>query len=126
MEAIIASAVLPAALDMIKGIGGAVSRRFFGLSIDDQIKLSNVDIERLKAVAQLDSPAGTPSQWVVDLRASFRYIAAGVVILIGSFLAYLGFQGKDHELMAAGLELAGMPFGFIFGERMWQGLKAKK
>lgn len=126
MEAIIASAVLPAALDMLKGIGGAVSRKFFGLSVDDQVKLENAAVERLRAIAALDQPGGVPSQWVIDLRASFRYVAAGVVILIGAGLAYIGFAGKDETLMAAGLELAGMPFGFIFGERMWQGFKAKK
>ena len=123
MEAILLSTLLPAAVDIVKNFFGAASRRFVGLSVDDQVKLQTADVAKLEALSKLDSPHGTPSQWVVDLRSSFRYIAAGVVILIGAGMAYLGFTAKDQALIVAGLDLAGMPFGFIFGERLWQGLK---
>ena len=123
METILLSTLLPAAVDIVKNFFGAASRRFVGISVDDQVKLQTAEVAKLEAISKLDSPHGVPSQWVVDLRASFRYIAAGVVILIGAGMAYLGFSGKDQTLIVSGLDLAGMPFGFIFGERLWQGLK---
>jgi hypothetical protein len=123
MEAILASVVLPAAVDLFKNLFSGLGRKFVGLSVDDQIKLQSAEISKLQAIAQLDNPHGTPSQWVIDLRASFRYIAAGVVILVGAGIAVLGWHSKDAATMASGLEIAGMPFGFIFGERMYLGFK---
>lgn len=122
-ETMIAGALLPAAIDLIKGAGGALSRRFLGLSVDDQIKLQNADIERLKALADLDNPFGTPTQWVVDLRGSFRYVAAIVVILVGAGVLYAGVQYQTESVIDMGFSLVGLPFAFIFGERLVLGLK---
>lgn len=119
MELTLLSALIPAGLDLIKQAGGAVSRKFFGLSVDDQIKLQESDINRIKAMAELDNPHGTPKQWVVDLRASFRYIAACVSIVAGIYMMISG----NPAMMAMGYDLVGIPFGFIFGERLWAGLK---
>lgn len=123
LESILASVVAPAAIDLVKTTVGALSRKWIGLSVDDQIKLQNADIAKLDAIAKLDTPIGTPSQWVVDLRASFRYIAANVVILAGIFMV----GGTSSEaIQDAGLQLIAMPFGFIFGERLLLGLKGNK
>lgn len=119
MEAILASVVLPAVIDLFKGAGGAISRKWLGLSVDDQIKLQNADVEKLKALSSLDNPYGTPSQWVVDFRGSFRYIAAVVTIFAGLYLLTTGN-------VDVGTELIGMPFGFVFGERLYLGLKGPK
>ena len=118
MLSILASVGVPIFLDLAKSLGGALSRRYAGLSVDDQIKLETAQVQKLEALAKLDSPNGTPSQWVVDLRASFRYISAAAVILVGGVIAMLGISNSDPATIAAGLELAGMPFGFIFGERL--------
>lgn len=125
---------LPAVLDIVKSAGGALSRKFLGLSVDDQIKLEEAGVRKLEALAKLENPYGTPSGWVVDLRASFRYIAAGV--LIGGGLALAGYGGYEYAqavddagreladgIVALGMETAGAPFFFIFGEKMWQGIK---
>lgn len=125
MEALLASVVIPAVLDMFKSGVGALSRRFLGLSIDDQIKLENAAVGKIEALAKLDNPYGTPSQWVVDLRASFRYVAAVVLILGGLSLAGYAAYASEREWIGLGLELAGVPFGFIFGERMWAGMSGK-
>jgi hypothetical protein len=121
MEAILASVVLPAVIDFFKGAGGAIGRKWFGVSVDDEVKLMAAQVEQLKALAELDNPHGTPSQWVVDMRGAFRYICAVLVILIGLVVLF----GAPDELKAMGVELIGMPFGFIFGERMYLGLKGK-
>lgn len=119
------SALAPAAVDMVKGAGGAIARKWFGLSVDDQIKIDNAQVGKLEALAKLDSPVGTPSQWVVDLRASFRYIAASILILAGCAILYTGYRPEvdDDSLIQLGGNLMSMPFSFIFGERMWLGLK---
>lgn len=123
LESILASVVAPAAIDLVKNTLGAVSRKWAGLSVDDQIKLQNADISKLEALAKLDNPVGNPSQWVVDLRASFRYIGAGLVILIGTFVVV---ESQSAPLIDAGLQLISMPFGFIFGERLYLGLKGNQ
>ena len=86
------------------------------LTVDEQIKLDNNEIEKLKAVAALDNPGGTPSQWVVDLRASARYITAGVVILGG--IATVFTPGIEAEVKIMALEATNIVFGFLFGSRV--------
>lgn len=120
METLIASVVLPAVIDLFKTGISAASRKWIGLSIDDQIKLQQADVDKLNALAKLDNPAGTPSQWVVDLRASFRYVCAILVISVGGWMLTLG-----PELTELAFQLIAMPFGFIFGERMYMSMKGK-
>lgn len=123
LETMLASALLPAGLDIVKSIGQAVGRKFFGMSVDDEIKLKNADVGRMQALASLDNPYGTPSQWVIDLRASFRYIAAGISIIIGASIIGIGMYNKDKEFALLGLDLISIPYSFVFGERLWMGLK---
>lgn len=126
LETLLGSVVVPAVIDFFKGAGSAVSRKWFGESVDDQIKIQNSDIEKLKALAQLDNPYGTPSQWVINLRASFRYIGAMVVIVVGAVAVWAGIQENLPDVIETGFTLVGAPFGFIFGERLYLGLKGKK
>lgn len=121
IETALISALVPAALDIIKSVGGAVSRKFVGLSVDDQIKLDTANVERIKALATLDDPHGTPSQWVVDLRASFRYIACGIFVIGGLASVYLA-----PEFAELGVEAAVSASSFIFGERMLLNFKKTK
>jgi len=128
LETFLASAIFPAVLDFIKGSAGAVSRKWFGISVDDQIKLASSDVTKLEALAKLDNPYGTPSQWVVDLRASFRYIGAFVVMAIGAAILYLGgaAESADADLVDLGSQLVSIPFGFIFGERLMMAVKGER
>lgn len=85
-------------------------------TIEEQIKLDNLEIERMKALAVLDNPGGTPSQWVIDLRASSRYIGALVTIAVG--LSTLFMPTVTVEIQRIGLEAANIAFGFLFGSRI--------
>lgn len=123
IETAIISALAPAAVEAIKTLFGAISRKVGGLSVDDEIKLSNANVERLKALAVLDDPHGTPSQWVVDLRGSFRYIAVSAFVLGGLALA---FVAKTPEVATLGLEVAVSSSSFIIGERMLLSLQKGK
>lgn len=118
LESLLISTGLPILLDLVKGAGGAISRKVLGLSVDDQVKLDNAQIERVKALAELDNPHGTPSQWVIDTRGAFRYIAAAGLVLSGIAVALYGASQANQETLTLGIELAASPFGFIFGERL--------
>lgn len=111
IETIVASLIPIAAEGVKQGIG-----KLFGgvkpATIDDQIKLDNNEIAKIKALGELDTPVGTPSQWVIDLRASSRYIAAWGCIGIGSWLL------TKPDLQLQGAELIGVAFGFLFGTRI--------
>lgn len=117
-------ALLPSVIDAAKSLFGGLGRKIGGLSVDDEVKLETAGVEKLKALSALDTPTGTPSQWVVDLRASFRYIAAGVSILVGAYLGYK-FAAVPDALELAG-QLISAPFAFVFGERLYFGMKGIK
>jgi hypothetical protein len=107
----------------VEGIKQAMTRFFGGVkatSIDDQIKLDNNEVEKLKALAELDKPIGQPSQWVVDLRASARYIGALAVIGVGISTLYVPVE---PEIKVIALEAANIAFGFLFGSRILAGFR---
>ena len=114
-------ALLPAVIDGVKNLAQGVSRKVGGLSVDDQLKLQTADIDRLKALAALDEVKGSPSQWVVDLRSSFRYIAAGLSIIGGIYVII-----NIPTAVEIGTQLISAPFSFIFGERLYFGLTGRK
>lgn len=114
IETIIASLIPVAA----EGIKSAINKWTGGvkpLNIDEQIKLDQSDISKLEAVAKLDNPGGTPSQWVIDLRASARYVAAYIVIL-GAVA--IQFTAVEVAVKLQALEAANIVFGFLFGSRI--------
>ena len=107
----------------VEGIKQAMTRFFGGVkatSIDDQIKLDNNEVEKIKALAELDKPIGQPSQWVVDLRASARYIGALAVISVGISTLYVPVE---PEIKVIALEAANIAFGFLFGSRILAGFR---
>ena len=89
-------------------------------TIDDQIKLDQSEIARIEALAKLDNPGGTPSQWVIDLRASSRYLGALVVICVGLSTLYFS---TTESIQRTGIEAANIAFGFLFGARIMANLK---
>lgn len=109
-------ALVPVGVEGVKQLIARFSGGVKALTIDEQIKLDQNEIERLKALAALDTPAGTPSQWVIDLRASSRYIGALVTIAIG--LLTLFIPNTPAEIQKIGLEAANIAFGFLFGTRI--------
>lgn len=118
MSAFLTAVLIPILTDFFKSSAPAVSRKLFGESVDDTVKLGQLDINRLTALAALDNPYGTPSQWVINLRGSFRYIASAALVLGGLGLAAFGAYTANPLFVASGIDLALSPSGFILGERM--------
>jgi hypothetical protein len=112
----ILGALVPIGAEAIKQ---GVSKLFGGVkpaTIDEQIKLDQSEIARLEALVKLDTPVGQPSQWVIDLRASARYIGALAVIATGIGTLYV--TGLDPAVKMVALEAANIAFGFLFGSRI--------
>lgn len=119
LEAIL-SALVPVGIEGVK----QVIARFVGgvrpTTVDEQIKLDENEVNKLNALAALDNPYGSPSQWVIDLRASSRYIGALTVIAVGITSIYLPI---DDYTKGVALEAANIAFGFLFGSRIMANLQ---
>ena len=118
-------ALVPVASDAIRGIiakftGGAGAAP---QNVNEEILLMNAKTENLIALAELDKPAGEISRWVADLRASFRYVAAGLVIIAAISTLYIPV---DVELADIVWQAAQSVWSFIFGDRMYSYLKRGK
>ena len=115
---LVVPALIPAVADGLRGIfsrltGGAGAKP---QNVEEQIKLTTAENERLKALAELDKPSENISPWVADLRASFRYVAGGLIILGAVSTLYLP---ADLLVQDAIWNLAGSVFAFLCGDRMY-------
>jgi len=116
----IVGALIPVGIDGIKQMFTRFAGGVKPTTIAEQLQLDQSDINRIEALAKLDNPYGQPSQWVVDLRASSRYLGALAVIAIGLSTLYLTI---DPFVQRIGLEAANIAFGFLFGSRIMANLK---
>jgi hypothetical protein len=116
----ILGALVPVGIDGIKSLIGMFTGGVKPLNVDDQIKLDQNEINKLEAIAKLDNPYGVPSQWVIDLRASSRYLGALFVIVVGIGTLFLPVE---PEIQRIGIEAANIAFGFLFGTRIMANLK---
>jgi hypothetical protein len=119
IESII-GALVPVGVEGIKQLINRFTGGVKPTTVAEQIELEKMDISRIEAIAKLDAPAGTPSQWVIDLRASARYI--GALFVIGVGIGTLFFN-VPAEIQRIGIEAANIAFGFLFGSRIMANLK---
>jgi hypothetical protein len=115
-------ALVPVGIEGIKQIVARFSGGVRATTVDEQIKLDTNEIDKIKAMAELDKPFGQPSQWVVDLRASARYLGALAVITVGISTLY---APVPTSIQAIALEAANIAFGFLFGSRIVANLNTK-
>ncbi len=119
---LLAPALVPVASDAIKGL----ISKFTGINpqtAEEAVKLIHAETEKLKALAELDRPTGEISKWVADLRASFRYVMAGVVIVVACVTLFTPNMNPDFVEMA--WQGAGSVYAFIFGDRMYSYIRKK-
>jgi hypothetical protein len=112
----ILSALIPVGIEGIK----QVTTKWFGgvraTSVDEQIKLDSSEVEKIKALAELDKPSGRASQWVIDLRESARYLGALVTIAVG--VGSLFMPDVTENIRELAMSAASIAFGFLFGSRV--------
>lgn len=109
------SSLVPVGIEGIKQLIVSKTGGVKPTTVAEQLQLDEQDIKRMQAVAALDNPGGTPSQWVVDLRGSARYLAAFTVIIGGVAVA---FCNVDDMIKLVSIEAANIAFGFLFGQRV--------
>lgn len=115
-------ALVPALADSVRGLvgrltGGAGAQP---QNVDEQIKLWTAQTDRLRALAELDKPAGDVSAWVSNLRASFRYLA---ISAIWATTTAAIFTHQDAAVIAVLLDMTGATMSFVIGERMYLSIK---
>ena len=119
LETILA-ALVPVGVEGIKQVISKFTGGVRPASVEEQIRLNDSEVGKLNAIAAMDNPFGTPSQWVVDLRAASRYIGALLVIAVGVTSIYLPV---DDYTKGIALEAANIAFGFLFGSRIMANLQ---
>lgn len=119
IEAIL-SALVPVGIEGVKQVISKFTGGVRPTTVAEQIQLDQNELQKLNALAALDNPGGSPSQWVVDLRASSRYLGALTVIVVGITSIYLPI---DDYTKSVALEAANIAFGFLFGTRIMLNLK---
>jgi len=127
LASVLLPALLPAVLDAVRGAGRVIAGKLGGAqpaSVGEVIQLADADTRRLQALAALDQPGGTPSQWVIDLRASARYVAC--FGLIGYAFAAPALLAGDADAIAAGQEMGAQAFAFLFGDRIYANLRGRR
>jgi hypothetical protein len=114
LETAVLSALAPAFIDGIRGLVAkwTGSEGAKPQNLDEVIKLMEAENNRFRIIAELDKPVENISKWVADLRASFRYIAA-TLIIIGTMAGWI----VNEEPMV-------VVCAFLFGERFYLKFKA--
>ncbi|CAB4161021.1 hypothetical protein UFOVP770_23 [uncultured Caudovirales phage] len=121
---LILPALVPAFADGARGLiakftGGAGGQP---QNIKERIELMKAESEKLQALAALDTPTGEPSKWIINLRASFRYIIISSIMI---FTAIVVFNPDivGATVVAVFLDMTGACMSFVIGERMYLAIK---
>ena len=121
---LILPALVPAFADGARGLiakftGGAGGQP---QNITERIELMKAEAEKLQALAALDTPTGEPSKWIIDLRASFRYVIISSIMI---FTAVVVFNPDivGASVVVVFLDMTGACMSFVIGERMYLTLK---
>ncbi len=121
---LILPALVPAFADGARGLiakftGGAGGQP---QNIKERIELMKAESEKLQALAALDTPTGEPSKWIINLRASFRYIIISSIMI---FTAIIVFNPDivGATVVAVFLDMTGACMSFVIGERMYLAIK---
>jgi hypothetical protein len=120
--------VLPALMDGVKMIFSKITGVSMGepKSFAERKELYGMETDRLKALGAMDNPSGPISKWVADLRASFRYIFVGLIVLVTLAYALFYKQIGVPEVWGVLYQLSGSATFFILGDRVYLGLKLQK
>jgi hypothetical protein len=117
--------LMPAFSDGFRGLiakitGGAVGQP---QNVTERIQLMEAEATKIQALASLDSVStGNPSQWIVDLRACYRYVIISAIILFTGVVVFVP-DIVGASVVAVFLDMTGACMSFIIGERCYLNLK---
>lgn len=111
----ILAALAPAAIDGIKAlIGKFTGNKPTITNADDYSKVTDADVRKLQALAQLEAPGGEVPAWVNAVRAMQRPPVVFAVIAVW-LVGATGDMAEDKFLMVS--NLAATVFFYLFGDR---------
>jgi hypothetical protein len=121
---LILPALVPAVADGARGLiakftGGAGGQP---QNIKERIELMKAESEKLQALAALDTPTGEPSKWIINLRASFRYIIISSIMIFTGIIVF-NSNVVGTTVVAIFLDMTGACMSFVIGERMYLAIK---
>ena len=118
-------AFLPVLTDGVRGIFAKISGGAGGQpqNVDERVKLMEAEAAKMAAMAQLDGTfTGQPAQWIVNLRASFRYIIISAILLFTGIIVFFP-NIVGASVIAVFLDMTGACMSFTIGERLYLNLK---
>lgn len=118
-------ALVPAVSDGIRGLIGKFTGGAGAMpqNIDEVIKLMSAETEKLKALAALDTPTGSISIWVANIRALQRPFAVAAVVLVWGACAFTKVDAYAVDVVN---NLASAVIFYLFGDRTYAALKGSK
>ena len=121
-------AFIPGLADGLKMIFSKITGISMGepKTFGEKLELEKLSIEKMKALAELDKPYGTISQWVSNLRASFRYLSVGAIIIATLIYCFLPTPYQNPAVLSFLSQLSGSATFFIIGDRVYLGIKNAK
>ena len=124
MLGLILPALVPAFADGMRGIFAKLTGGAGGMpqNVEERCQLMQAEATKLQALAALDNPEGTPSQWIVDLRACYRYVII-TAILIFTGIVVFNPSIVGTAVVSVFLDMSGACMSFIIGERMYLSIK---
>jgi hypothetical protein len=117
--------LMPAFSDGFRGLIAKITGGAGGQpqNVTERIQLMEAEASKIQALASLDSVStGNPSQWIVDLRACYRYVIISAIILFTGVVVFVP-DIVGASVVAVFLDMTGACMSFIIGERCYLNLK---
>lgn len=124
----VASLILPALVPVVSdGVRGIIAKFTGGAggqpqNVEERVKLMEAEAAKLQALAALDGVNGEPSRWIINLRASFRYVIISAIMLFTGVIVF-NPDIVGVSVVAIFLDMTGACMSFVIGERMYLTLK---
>ena len=124
VASLILPALVPAFSDGVRGIiakftGGAGGQP---QNVEERVKLMEAEAAKLQALAALDGVNGEPSKWIINLRASFRYVIISAIMIFTGIIVFTP-DIVGASVVAVFLDMTGACMSFVIGERMYLTLR---
>jgi hypothetical protein len=121
---LILPALVPAFSDGMRGIFARLTGGAGGTpqNVTERIQLMEAEATKMQAMASLDNPTGNPSQWIVDLRACYRYVIISAILIFTGIVVF-NPNIVGVSVVSIFLDMSGACMSFIIGERCYLNIK---
>jgi len=121
---LILPALVPAFSDGMRGLFARLTGGAGGTpqNVTERIQLMEAEATKMQAMAALDNPTGNPSQWIVDLRACYRYVIISAILIFTGIVVF-NPNIVGVSVVSIFLDMSGACMSFIIGERCYLNIK---